>query len=56
MELNDIYEKIIELGGDCFKAKDRPPCQHCPFQKDCLQKMIVLAENERCDYDNDQLL
>ncbi|MCK5610583.1 hypothetical protein KAR91_52405 [Candidatus Pacearchaeota archaeon] len=44
MELNDTYEKIIELGGDCFKSKDRPPCQHCPFQKDCLQKMIALAK------------
>ena len=45
MELNDIYEKIIELGGDCFKGDDRPPCQVCPFQKDCLIKMIQLAQH-----------
>lgn len=45
MEVNDIYEKIIELGGDCFKAKDRPPCERCPFQKDCLHKMIHLAKH-----------
>jgi len=45
MELNDIYEKIVELGGDCFKSEDRPPCQHCPFQKDCLKQMLALAKH-----------
>jgi hypothetical protein len=45
MELNDIYEKIIESGGECFKTSDRPPCEHCPFKKDCLEKMILLAKN-----------
>ena len=45
MELNDIYEKIIELGGDCFNSKDRPPCQSCPFKSECLSKMIVLAKH-----------
>ena len=45
MNKNDIFEKIIKLGGDCFKAKNRPPCGSCPFQKQCLQKIILLAEN-----------
>ncbi len=45
MELNDIYEKIVELGGDCFKADKRPPCENCPFQQQCLHKMIALAES-----------
>lgn len=45
MELNDIYEKIVKLGGDCFKAEKRPPCQHCPFMKQCLHKMVTLAEH-----------
>ena len=39
-----MYEKIVELGGDCFQSKERPPCQKCPFQKECLHKIIVLAE------------
>ncbi len=45
MELNDIYEKIVELGGDCFQSENRPPCENCPFQKDCLQQMIALAKH-----------
>jgi len=45
MELNDIYEKIVEMGGDCFKSDDRPPCQHCPFQRQCLDKMLFLAKH-----------
>jgi adenine-specific DNA glycosylase len=45
MESNDIYEKIIELDGDCMKSEDRPPCQQCPFKKQCLVKMILLAQH-----------
>lgn len=45
MELNDIYEKIVKLGGDCFNSEDRPPCELCPFKKDCLRKMISLAQS-----------
>lgn len=44
MELNDTYEKIVELGGDCFQSEKRPPCENCSFQGQCLHKMIVLAE------------
>ena len=44
MKLNDIYEKIVELGGDCFQSEKRPPCENCPFQQDCLHKMIALAQ------------
>lgn len=45
MELNKIYDKIIDMGGDCFKDDDRPLCRQCPFKKDCLQKMILMAKS-----------
>jgi len=40
MESNKVYETIIELGGNCFMADERPPCEVCPFKEKCLLKMI----------------
>lgn len=44
MDLNYIYEMIVELGGDCFNSKNRPPCNECPFKDKCLVQMISLAK------------
>ena len=40
MEMNEIYESIVELDGDCFIADQRPPCQSCPFSDKCYKAMI----------------
>ena len=45
MKLNEIYESIVELGGDCFTAYKRPPCQSCPFSDKCYKVMIKKGEN-----------
>jgi hypothetical protein len=35
--MDDIYERIIELDGDCFKDKDAvPKCHKCIFMDKCL--------------------
>lgn len=52
MDLNDVYEKIIEVEGDCFKGKNKPPCSDCPFADMCLELII----NEAKPITNDQRL
>jgi len=44
MNLNNVYEKIIEVDGECFKSNNRPPCRYCPFQEECLEKIINSAK------------
>jgi len=45
MNKNQIYDFIVELGGDCFQGEQRPPCEICPFQDKCLKKIIHLAQS-----------
>jgi hypothetical protein len=37
-------ENIVQLEGDCFKAKDTL-CGKCPFQHKCIHLMILSAKH-----------
>lgn len=43
MELNQKYEQIIEVNGDCFRADNGPNCKECPFLDKCLKLIIENA-------------
>ena len=38
--MNKIYNKIIELDGNCFEKGSNLQCTNCPFKNKCLVKMI----------------
>ena len=38
--MDEIYNKIIELNGDCFSSSEQVPCYKCPFREKCLMKVL----------------
>lgn len=61
MNLNEVYNQIVELEGDCFNPSNgRPLCRNCPFVVDCLSKIIqngsYISKESRVKWALDKLI
>ena len=60
MELNKIYESIVELDGDCLSTIESPPCGLCPFYHKCVKMMwreaAHISQEKRLNWALDELV
>lgn len=44
--MDEIYERIVRLDGDCFKDKDTTPnCSKCAFLNKCLSLTVTVGKH-----------